>query len=227
VSSHSRRSFSRPYGRVLPLQTPPTPSPRCRCPIRRAPRPAAPLAPRGAICSTTIARVIRYMRALPFLLPPRARHHTGAKTSLNRTTSRTRSTRRWLASPPTTSRRLPAHRDCSAVYCRHRPTPAPAACLILCVRYLRCEVRFLAAEISCTDIHKGLAKDNVSLGPEISDGERGTILVRRRVSVLPSTTFIASCVRCACDGRSPSPVPLLSPPRAPSASYHSPRSTRA
>ncbi|KAJ7794877.1 hypothetical protein B0H14DRAFT_3888571 [Mycena olivaceomarginata] len=32
------------------------------------------------------------------------------------------------------------------------------------------------------------------------------------------TTFIASCVRSACDGRSPSPAPLLSPPRAPSAS---------
>ncbi|KAJ7828554.1 hypothetical protein B0H14DRAFT_3873280, partial [Mycena olivaceomarginata] len=77
--------------------------PRCRCPIRRAPRPAAPLAARGAICSTTTARVIRYRRALPFLPPPRARHHTGAKTSLNRTTSRTRSTRRWLASPPPTS----------------------------------------------------------------------------------------------------------------------------
>ncbi|KAJ7810024.1 hypothetical protein B0H14DRAFT_3880758 [Mycena olivaceomarginata] len=31
------------------------------------------------------------------------------------------------------------------------------------------------------------------------------------------TTFIASCVRSACDGRSPSPAPLLSPPRAPNA----------
>ncbi|KAJ7861854.1 hypothetical protein B0H14DRAFT_523003 [Mycena olivaceomarginata] len=101
-------------------------------------------------------------RALPFLPPPRARHHTNANTSPNRTTSRTRSTRRWRASPPTTPRRLLAHRDSSAVYCRHRPTPASA--------------------------------------------------------VLPSTTFIASCVRSAFDGRSPSPAPLLSPPRAPSAS---------
>ncbi|KAJ7833230.1 hypothetical protein B0H14DRAFT_1167036 [Mycena olivaceomarginata] len=130
--------------------------------IRRVPRPAAPLAARGAICSTTTARAIRYRRALPFLPPPLARHHAGANTSPNRTTSRTRSTRRRRASPPTTPRRLPAHRDSSAVYCPHQPTPAPA--------------------------------------------------------VLPSTTSIASRVRCACDGRSPSPAPLLSPPRASSAS---------
>ncbi|KAJ7800102.1 hypothetical protein B0H14DRAFT_2900906, partial [Mycena olivaceomarginata] len=32
------------------------------------------------------------------------------------------------------------------------------------------------------------------------------------------TTFTTSCVRCARNGRSPSPAPLLSRPRAPSAS---------
>ncbi|KAJ7798057.1 hypothetical protein B0H14DRAFT_3886690 [Mycena olivaceomarginata] len=55
--------------------------PRCRCSIRRAPRPAAPLAARGATYNATTARAIRYRRALPFLLPPRARHHAGANTS--------------------------------------------------------------------------------------------------------------------------------------------------
>ncbi|KAJ6522379.1 hypothetical protein B0H19DRAFT_1277378 [Mycena capillaripes] len=43
-----------------------------------------------------------------------------------RTTSCPRSTQRWRSSAPTSHRRLSAHHDFSAVYCRRRPTPAPA-----------------------------------------------------------------------------------------------------
>jgi hypothetical protein len=133
-------------------------------PVRRmrVPRPTAPLAAQGAICSTTTARVIRYRRALPFLPPPWARQHAGANTSPNRTTSHTHSMQRWHASPPTTPRRLPAHCDPPAAHCCHRPTSVSA--------------------------------------------------------VLPSTTFIASCMHSTCDGRSTLPALCLSPPRAPRAS---------
>ncbi|KAJ7813007.1 hypothetical protein B0H14DRAFT_1449736 [Mycena olivaceomarginata] len=48
--------------------------------LRRAPRPARPLAARGIICSTTTARAIRHRRALPFLPCARARHHAGTNT---------------------------------------------------------------------------------------------------------------------------------------------------
>ncbi|KAJ7798045.1 hypothetical protein B0H14DRAFT_44446 [Mycena olivaceomarginata] len=110
----------------------------------------------GAIYNTTTARVIRYRRALPFLPPP------GLDTTPTRIQAPTALPAARAARDAGVPRRLPAHRDSSALYCRHRPTPASA--------------------------------------------------------VLPSTTFIASCVRSACDGRSPSPAPLSSPPRAPSAS---------
>ncbi|KAJ7354500.1 hypothetical protein DFH08DRAFT_985105 [Mycena albidolilacea] len=105
--------------------------------------------------TTTTARVIRYNRALPFL-PPHGLDTTPARTQAPTALPAARAARD-VGVP----RRLPAHRDSSAVYCRHRPTPASA--------------------------------------------------------VLPSTTFIASCVRSACDRRSPSPAPLLSPPRVPNA----------
>ncbi|KAJ7908741.1 hypothetical protein B0H13DRAFT_2331116 [Mycena leptocephala] len=75
----------------------------------RPPRQRARLAPRLGS---------RHRRTPPFLPRPHARHHAGANPSPKHATLA------FLAAHVASS--LPAHRDSSAVYYRHRLTPVPA-----------------------------------------------------------------------------------------------------
>ncbi|KAJ7723594.1 hypothetical protein B0H14DRAFT_3900170 [Mycena olivaceomarginata] len=234
VGSHSRRSFRRPYGRALPLRTPPTPSPRCRCPIRRALRPAAPLAARGGICSTTTAHVIRYRRALPFLPCPWARHHAGANTSPTCATSCARSARRWRSSLPTTPRRLPAHPPPSL-------TPACAARAMVVPhrrhRFYRLLMRQVhLQQVPLSSIHTPVGRLHARpLACSTCSSRSPSPAPRRRTSPPAAPVFSASLscarsqllcgtgsmtrsiarVRSKCNAHSPSPTPPSSPPRAP------------
>ncbi|KAJ7834793.1 hypothetical protein B0H14DRAFT_2797907 [Mycena olivaceomarginata] len=144
------RQHHRPNNRVVLLQSPPTPSPRCRCPPRWSVAydvPGGPsTAPRQRAQSTPpLLRCQR--RALMFLSRPHARHHAGANLSSACATS---CTRRWCGRP----RRLLAFLHIATLVLLSPPPPAVLPSTPL-YHFLHARWSLRAARISSSSCPRG------------------------------------------------------------------------
>ncbi|KAJ7834321.1 hypothetical protein B0H14DRAFT_1157469 [Mycena olivaceomarginata] len=184
----------------MPLRTPPTPSPRCRRPLRW-----------NVAYDVCRDQHGRSLPGGPSKTPPqRARSATGTlyrschAHGLDTTPARTQIRPRYQlhaqhATPPTSPRRRPAHYNSSAVYCCRRlrlpyspapPSPPPARAMVVPHRRRRL-YRFLPRQMYL---------QQVPLSPIHTHAGR-TLNTARTTPRARSS-----------DSRSPSPAPRLSPP---------------